>query len=154
MGSNLEPGVGNLFVPLDFRHAGLDARKAWFRSVVADWNLREVFRPFEMLKASGRRTIISSEFYKELRKPGAVAEFIWNSLSVEESNASWTILSSGYCPSSKIDFRGLLSSPKGAEIEGLTEYFLHAEALAPSANGTARAAPSPSRLASVSSAAL
>ena len=129
----LSPATGELLVPLDLDGAGNDARKAWFRCSVG-WNWRETFKPFEILEASGCRTILRTTFYNVLRKPGAVAQFLWNRVTVEESNKRWTILNSGSCPFGRINFQALLDSPEDAGIDGLTEYFYDPSALGDKAN--------------------
>jgi len=118
----VRPSTAELLVPLDLERAGNEVRKAWFRCLL-DWNWRDTFKPFEILKASGSRTILRTSFYDVLRKPGVVAQFLWNRVTVESSNKRWTVLSSGYCSFGRIDFATLLDSADEAEIEGLTEYF-------------------------------
>jgi hypothetical protein len=76
----------------------------------------------ELLHASGRRTIISTPFYKELRRPRAIASFLWNEIKEELSNADWTVLSSGSCESGRLDFAALAREPSTAGIDGLTEF--------------------------------
>lgn len=120
----LSLGTGELLVPLDLDGAGNDARKAWFRCSVG-WNWRDTLKPFDILKASGCRTILRTSFYNVLRKRGTVAQFIWDRITIESSNKRWTILRTGSCPSGRIDFEALLDSPEDAEIDGLTEHFQH-----------------------------
>jgi hypothetical protein len=113
---------GLLLIPLDLDGAGNDARKAWFRCSVA-WSWRDTFKPFEVLKPSGSRTILRTSFYDLLRKRGAVAGFLWDSIEVEGSNKTWTILRWGSCSSGDIDFKKLLRARDYSKLEGLTEYF-------------------------------
>jgi hypothetical protein len=121
-GMGFAPAPNELFIPLDLKGAGIDARKAWFRCALG-WNTREGLAPFETLNAMGRRTILRTSFYNELRKPGTVARFLWDTITVVSSNKQWTVLSSGICSVGRIDFAALLDSPGDSEIEGLTEYF-------------------------------
>lgn len=121
-GVELRLKSGDLLIPLDLDGAGADIRKAWFRCVV-DWNWRDAFKPFEVLKASGRRIILRTPFYKALRKPGVVAQFLWSNISVESANKKWTILCWGDCRAGRIDFEELLQSPEESHIEGFTECF-------------------------------
>jgi hypothetical protein len=116
------PGPDELFVPLDLKDAGIDARKAWFRCSVG-WNWRDALGPYDTWKASGRRTILSTTFFDALRKPGVITRHLWDSIRVGSSNKHWTILESGVCPDGRIDFSALLASPQHAKIEGLTECF-------------------------------
>jgi hypothetical protein len=121
-GIQVEPGPNDLLIPLDLKGAGIDARKTWFRCLMG-WNWRAGLRPFELFKAAGLRTILSTAFYQDLKRPRSVAGFLWDRIKVEPSNNRWTILSSGACNDGRIDFAALLDSSGTADIEGLTEYF-------------------------------
>jgi hypothetical protein len=120
-GMSSYPADDELFVPLDFDSAGTDSRRAWFRCSMGA-NSRDTFVPFEML-ASGRRTIIRTSFYKDLRKPGVVARSIWDLVREGPANERWTILESGICEAGRIDFIPLLGFPETAGFDGLTELF-------------------------------
>jgi len=58
-----------------------------------------------------------------LRKPGVIARFIWETITVGPSNDRWTVLNSGVSDAGRIDFDALLDSSANADIEGLTEWF-------------------------------
>lgn len=118
----LSPEPREILVPIDLERAGSDAQKAWFRCSVADWNFRDTFKPFEAFHATGRRTIIETSFYRDLKKPGIVARFLWDAIREEESNRVWTILSSGSCVSGRLNFRELLELPASSAVGGLTEF--------------------------------
>jgi hypothetical protein len=115
------PGTNELLVPLNLKWAGSDARRVWFRCTFG-WNIREGLSPFDAFRPRGRRTIIETDFYNYIRKPGMVARTLWEGVRVEASNKRWTILSSADCERGRIDFASLLSSPAPAGIGGLTEY--------------------------------
>ena len=121
-GLQIKLGPNDLSVPLDLKGAGTDARKAWFRCSIG-WNWRAGLRPFEMFKPAGIRTIASTAFYRDLKKPRSIAGFLWDRITVGPSNARWTVLSSGACSDGRIDFAALLDSSRTADIDGLTEYF-------------------------------
>ena len=114
--------TNELWVPLDLKWEASDARKAWFRTLFG-WNIREGLSPFEAFRPRGRRTIIRTTFYEEIRQPRIIAKFVWDDIVEGPSNRRWTILSSGDCGSGRIDFTALLRSPATAGIDGLTEYF-------------------------------
>jgi hypothetical protein len=117
----VSPGASELLVPLDLRWAGSDARKVWFRCAFG-WSIREGLSPFDAFQARGRRIIVETDFYSYIRKPGMVMRSLWESLTMEASNKRWTILSSGDCGCSRVEFESLLSSPAASGISGLTEY--------------------------------
>ena len=120
-GLGFPPGPNELFIPLDMKGSGSDARKVWFRCSLG-WNWRGGLEPFD-IEAAGHRTIVRTDFYETLRKPGVVARFIWDTITVGPSNERWTVLSSGACDGGRVDFGALLDSPASAELDGLTEWF-------------------------------
>jgi molecular chaperone HtpG len=122
MGLEFSPAANELLVPLDLKWAGSDARKAWFRCAFG-WNPREGLSPFKAFRPRGRRTIITTAFYDELRRPGIIARFLWDRIIAGPSNKRWTVLSSGDCVRGRIDFEALHRSPANAGVDGLTEYF-------------------------------
>jgi len=121
-GVGFTPRAKDLLIPLDLKWAGSDARKAWFRCAFG-WNTKEGLSPFEVFRPSGRRMILSTNFYNELRRPRVVARIIWDGISVGPSNKRWTVLSSGVCAGGQIDFAALVRSPAASGIDGLAEYF-------------------------------
>ena len=122
MNRGFSPSANELLVPLDLKSAGSDARKARFRCVFG-WNPRQGLSPFEAFRPRGCRTIITTAFYDELRRPGIIARFLWDGIIAGPSNRRWTILSSGDCASGRIDFAALLRSPAAPGVEVLAEYF-------------------------------
>src|ERR1039458_10173371 len=88
MSLGFSPGANELLVPLDLKGAGSDARKAWFRCIFG-WNPREGLSPFGAFRPRGRRTIITTAFYNELRRPGIIARFVWDGITAGPSNKRW-----------------------------------------------------------------
>ncbi len=124
------PRPGEILIPLDLHDVGVKVRRAWFRCAMANVYYADLFRPFGALRACGRRTIIQTKFYNELRTPGVLAQSLWNEISVESSNQIWTILRAGNCRSGQVDFQRYLHAPATEGVGGLTEYFQDPEVAA------------------------